>query len=77
MEDIHFGRMILGELHRQRYSVAWFAKEMGTTRGNMYKILNKPHLNTDFIMRAEILLQCDFFFRASQMFDLAKARACE
>lgn len=67
MKDIHFGRMILDELNKQRYSVAWFAKEMGSTRANMYKILKKPHLNTDFVLRAALLLHQDFFRQASEI----------
>ena len=40
MNDIHFGKMILDELRKQRYSVSWFAKEMGSDRSNMYKLLD-------------------------------------
>ncbi len=68
MSDIHFGKMILSELRRQRYSVAWFAKEMGSDRSNMYKLLARPHLNSDFILRAGRLLNHDFFGEASAVF---------
>ena len=67
MEEIHFGKMILGELRKQRYSVAWFAKEMSYTRGNMYKILKRRHLNTEFLLRATEKLHHDFFRDASEM----------
>lgn len=66
MMDIHFGNMILNQLRQQRRTVAWFAKEMGSTRSNMYKILNKPHLNSEFILRAMRLLEHDFFREASE-----------
>ena len=65
MSDIHFGNMILRELRNQRYSVAWFAKEMGSDRSNMYKLLARPHLDTDFVLRASRLLHHDFFGEAS------------
>ena len=68
MGDIHFGHMILNELRRQRYSIAWFAKEMGSDRSNMYKLLARPHLNTDFVLRASRLLHHDFFGEASSVF---------
>ena len=68
MNDIHFGNIILNELRRQRYSVAWFAKEMGSDRSNMYKLLARQHLNSDFILRAGKLLNHDFFGEASKIF---------
>lgn len=68
MSDIHFGNMILGALREQRRSVAWFAKEMGSDRSNMYKLLARPHLNSDFILRASRLLDHDFFGEASTLF---------
>ena len=68
MNDIHFGNMILGELRKQRYSAAWFAKEMGSDRSNMYKLLERQHLNSEFILRAGKLLNHDFFGDASKIF---------
>lgn len=66
MVDIHFGHLIKEELKRQRRSVAWFANEMSYTRGNMYKILERTHLHSDFIIRASEKLQHDFFKDASE-----------
>ena len=68
MTDLHFGNMILSELREQRRSVAWFAKEMGSDRSNMYKLLARPHLSTDFVLRASRLLNHDFFGEASALF---------
>ena len=68
MQDLHFGYMILSELRKQRRSVAWFAKEMGSDRSNMYKLLARQHLNSDFILRASKLLNHDFFGDASALF---------
>ena len=68
MNDIHFGKMIHTELRRQRYSVSWFAKEMGSDRSNMYKLLERQHLNSEFILRAGKLLDHDFFGDASKIF---------
>ncbi len=68
MNDIHFGKMILDELRKQRYSVSWFAKEMGSDRSNMYKLLERQHLNSEFILRAGKLLDHDFFGDASKIF---------
>ena len=67
MSEIHIGKMILKELQKQRLSVAWFAKEMSYTRGNMYKILKRDHLNTDFVIRASKKLNHDFFIDISKL----------
>lgn len=67
MSNIHFGNLILNALREQRRSVAWFAKEMGSDRSNMYKLLARPHLDTDFVLRAGRLLHCDFFGEASTL----------
>ena len=72
MSDIHFGKMILNELRKQRYSVTWFAQEMGSDRSNMYKLLSRQHLNSEFILRASKLLNYDFFGEASRLFHLEK-----
>lgn len=71
MTGIHCGKLIHEELRRQRRSVAWFAKEMLTTRGNMYNILRRPHLNTDFLVRASEKLQHDFFRDISEKLQFA------
>ena len=75
MGDIHFGKMIDEELRRQRYTVDWFAKQMGSDRSNMYRLLARPHLNTDFVLRASRLLNHDFFGEASALF-LDKRDTC-
>jgi hypothetical protein len=34
---------------------------MNSDRSNMYKILARPHLNSEFILRASLILDHDFF----------------
>ena len=68
MTDIHCGHLIKKELQRQRRSVAWLANEMSCTRGNMYKILERPYLSSDFIIRVSVKLQHDFFYDISLLF---------
>ena len=75
MTDIHLGNLIHAELRRQRRSVAWFAKEMAYTRGNMYNILKRQHLNSEFLLRASEKLHHDFFRDVSEMLQAA-AKPC-
>ena len=67
MTDIHLGNLIHAELRRQRRSVAWFAKEMSYTRGNMYNILKRKHLNSEFLLCASEKLHHDFFRDVSEI----------
>lgn len=77
-KEIHLGKLIHDELRRQRRSVAWFAHEMAYTRGNMYNILKRPHLNSEFLLRASEKLNHDFFRDVSEKLQLAaKPRAEE
>ncbi len=73
MTDIHFGELVRNELRRQRRSVAWFAKEMSYTRGNMYNILKREHLSSDFLLRATEKLNHDFFHEVSEMIQASKS----
>ena len=73
MTDIHFGELVRNELRRQRRSVAWFAKEMSYTRGNMYNILKREHLSSDFLLRATEKLNHDFFREVSEMIQASES----
>lgn len=59
--NIHFGDLIKSRLKQDRRSVRWFAEQMNSDRSNMYKLLSRAHLSTDFIIRASKILDHDFF----------------
>ncbi len=60
-EDYHVGQRIMTVLKEKGRSIAWFAERMNSDRSNMYKILARPHLNSEFILRASRILNHDFF----------------
>ncbi len=64
--DIHFGNLIKYQLQREGRSVNWFALQMNSDRSNMYKLLNRSHLDSSFLIRASILLGHDFFRDATE-----------
>jgi hypothetical protein len=68
-EDIHFGHLIKDLLKSEGRSIGWFAKQMHSDRSNMYKLLERTHLNTDFLFKASMLLHHDFFNDASTWLD--------
>lgn len=60
-EDYHVGQRIMTILKEKGRSIAWFSERMNSDRSNMYKILTRPHLNSEFILRASLILDHDFF----------------
>ena len=64
---IHFGDLIKERLFLQGRSVRWFALQMNCDRSNMYKLLSRAHLDTNFILRACKILEHDFFKDVSEI----------
>lgn len=64
---IHFGGLIKDRLFMQGRSIRWFALQMNCDRSNMYKLLARAHLDTNFILRACKILNYDFFKEASEI----------
>ena len=58
---IHIGRLIRKELQRQERTVSWFARELNCSRSNIYKIFEKPTLDTAFLLQVSRILNVDFF----------------
>ncbi|MDR0988229.1 MAG: XRE family transcriptional regulator [Prevotellaceae bacterium] len=57
----HIGHLIKEELRRQRRPAAWLAKQLCYERGNIYKIFEKPSLDTTLLLRISIILRYNFF----------------
>ena len=60
-EELHIGKLIKAELARQGRSITWLAKQLGCTRQNAYKILNRKWIYTDLLLKISDLLDYDFF----------------
>jgi len=59
--EIHIGRIIRAQLKADKRSVGWLAREIGCTRNNVYKIFNKPSLDSDLILSISIAMCFNFF----------------
>lgn len=66
-DKIHVGNIIKKRLEQDGRSVRWFAEQMNSDRSNMYKILSRSHLNSDFVMRASRIIEHDFFKDVSDL----------
>lgn len=58
---IHIGQLIRKELQKQERTVSWFARELNCSRSNIYKIFEKPTLDTAFLLQVSRILNVDFF----------------
>ena len=63
--EIHFGHLIKKLLREEGRSISWFAERMHSDRSNMYKMLERSHVDTQFILKASIVLKHNFFNDAS------------
>ena len=58
---IHIGQLIRQELQNQGRTVAWLTRELNCSRSNVYKIFEKPTLDTAILLQVSKLLKVDFF----------------
>lgn len=57
----HIGHLIKEELRNQGRTITWLAKQLDCSRQNAYKILNRPWIYTDLLLKISIILDYDFF----------------
>ena len=60
-ENIHIGHLIQAQLKADKRSVGWLSREIGCTRNHVYKIFNKPSLDSDLIFRISKAMNFNFF----------------
>ena len=54
--EIHIGSLIRRRLDEKGYSVVWLARQLACSRTNVYKIFEKPHIDTDMLARISTVL---------------------
>lgn len=57
----HIGHLIKEELRNQGRTITWLAKQLECSRQNAYKILNRPWIYTDLLLKISNILEYDFF----------------
>lgn len=58
---MHIGHEILIKIQERDQTIVGFAKQLGCSRVNVYKILDKRSLDTNTLMRISRILDFDFF----------------
>ncbi|MCR4879163.1 MAG: helix-turn-helix transcriptional regulator [Bacteroidales bacterium] len=69
---MHIGNIIKGVLAEKRISVSEFAKMANSDRANMYRILSRESIDLSVLERYSRLLDYDFFFELSRIFQSEK-----
>jgi hypothetical protein len=67
MVGVHVGNMIKQVLREQGLSVNWLAKQIPCDRTNMYRILQKAHIDTYLLLIISQRLRHDFFAEFSTL----------
>ena len=70
---IHIGQIIKQELQKKGFTVTWLTKELNCSRSNVYKIFDKPTLDTALLMQISKLLDVDLFQYYSEELELLKS----
>ena len=60
-DNIHIGQCIKEQLKKDHRSVGWLSREIGCTRNHVYKIFNKPSLDSDLLLRISLAMNFNFF----------------
>lgn len=59
--NIHIGHLIREQLKKDQRSVSWLAREIHCTRNNVYKVFNKPSLDSNLILKISKAMKFNFF----------------
>lgn len=58
---MHIGEAIRKELERQGKTVTWLAEQLPCHRTNIYRIFDKPSIDTNILFHISQILKYDFF----------------
>ena len=59
--QIHIGNLIRNELRHQGHTNEWLAEQIGTSPRNLWRVYNKPSLDTQLLLNISLALHTDFF----------------
>lgn len=62
----HIGKMIEKELRKQGRSVSWFARTINLERSGVYKLFDRPQIDTNNLTLICHVLKHDFFLDISR-----------
>jgi DNA invertase Pin-like site-specific DNA recombinase len=66
--EVHIGQLIEAKMKADGRSAQWLARQLSCAVSNIYKIYEKPSIDSDLLWRLTQLLQEDFFAYYSNAF---------
>lgn len=66
---VHLGELVKEVLHEQGRTVTWFARRLGCTRPNVYKIFAKANFDVSLLWRISNILNYNFFMRIGELYN--------
>lgn len=74
---LHIGQLIESRYHERGIKVSFFAKAIGTSERNVYKIFEKTSIDTQQLLRISKVLDYDFFqhYSGDKLFNAAEPKA--
>lgn len=58
---MHIGKLIREQVDKQGKSVVWLANQLSCSRTNIYKIYDRPSIDTGLLLRISLILDYNFF----------------
>ena len=58
---IHIGYLIKGKMEKDRKSKQWLADNIDCCRTNVYRIIDRPSIDTELLHRISLALRKNFF----------------
>jgi len=68
LDEIHIGRLIRNKLKEKKHTALWLAQKIHCDRSNIYKIFKKPSIDTDLLLKINMVLNTDFFACYSELY---------
>lgn len=67
-DEIHIGNLIKNKLKEDGRSVSWLAKKIHCKRDNIYKIFDKPSIDTAQLLRISLVIKTNFAAYLSEFY---------
>lgn len=58
---MHIGKLIREQVDKQGKSAVWLANQLSCSRTNIYKIYDRPSIDTGLLLRISLILDYNFF----------------
>jgi plasmid maintenance system antidote protein VapI len=60
-QTIHIGNIIRNKLKEDGRTVVWLAEKLHCDTSNIYRIFQKPHIDSEQLLNISLIIGCDFF----------------